>query len=85
MAQLPGHLGATLAVKLNSDENELIVSSFWENLNSAGHFEQGDFDFFLELYFSHSAVLASCTLFLPILKVILLKLPTFPAPRNFLR
>ena len=44
MAQLPGHLGATLAVKLNSDENELVVSSFWENLNSAGHFEQGDFD-----------------------------------------
>lgn len=44
MAQLPGHLGATLAVKVESDENELIVSSFWENLSSAGHFEKGDFD-----------------------------------------
>ncbi|NKB77955.1 MAG: hypothetical protein GKR96_13205 [Gammaproteobacteria bacterium] len=44
MAQLPGHLGATLAVKVKSSENELIVSSFWKNLSSAGHFEQGDFD-----------------------------------------
>jgi len=44
MAELPGHLGATLAVKVNSDENELVVSSFWENLNSAGHFEKGSFD-----------------------------------------
>ena len=44
MAQLPGHLGATLAVKVNSHENELIVSSFWRDLESAGHFEKGDFD-----------------------------------------
>ena len=44
MAQLPGHLGATLAVKVNSDEKELIVSSLWENLNAAGHFVQGEFD-----------------------------------------
>ena len=44
MAQLPGHLGATLAVKVKSDENELIVSSFWTDLESAGHFEKGDFD-----------------------------------------
>jgi len=44
MANLPGHLGATLAVKIKSEENELIVSSFWEDLSSAGHFEQGNFD-----------------------------------------
>ena len=44
MAQLPGHPGATLAVKVNSDEKELIVSSLWENLTAAGHFEQGKFD-----------------------------------------
>jgi len=44
MAQLPGHLGATLAVKINSEQKELIVSSIWEDLESAGHFEQGDFD-----------------------------------------
>ena len=44
MAQLPGHLGAALAVKHNSDENELVVTSLWSDLGSAGHFEQGEFD-----------------------------------------
>ncbi|MEM9605170.1 MAG: hypothetical protein AAGA11_20070 [Pseudomonadota bacterium] len=44
MAALPGHLGATLAVKVNGEDNELIVSSFWRDLESAGHFEQGAFD-----------------------------------------
>ncbi|ADZ93099.1 hypothetical protein Marme_3889 [Marinomonas mediterranea MMB-1] len=44
MAQLPGHLGATLAVKVRSNDYELIVSSFWKDFESAGHFEKGDFD-----------------------------------------
>ena len=44
MAELPGHLGATLAVKVNSDEFSLVVSSLWQDLGSAGHFEKGDFD-----------------------------------------
>ena len=44
MALLPGHLGATLAVKVNGRENELIVTSFWADLEAAGHFEQGAFD-----------------------------------------
>ena len=44
MAELPGHLGATLSVKVKSKEKELIVASFWEDLKSAGHFEKGDFD-----------------------------------------
>ena len=44
MAQLPGHLGATLAVKINSSDYELMVSSYWKDLASAGHFEQGAFD-----------------------------------------
>ena len=44
MAELPGHLGATLAVKIGSDEQSLVVSSLWEDLDSAGHFEKGAFD-----------------------------------------
>ena len=44
MAELPGHLGATLAVKVESKEHSLIVSSLWEDLGSAGHFEKGNFD-----------------------------------------
>ena len=44
MAELPGHLGATLAVKVGSNENSLVVSSLWEDLVSAGHFEKGSFD-----------------------------------------
>ena len=44
MAELPGHLGATLAVKVGSNENSLVVSSLWEDLDSAGHFEKGSFD-----------------------------------------
>ena len=44
MAQLPGHLGATLSVKVNSEEKALVVASFWQDLASAGHFERGDFD-----------------------------------------
>ena len=44
MAQLPGHLGAALAVKVKGQDNELIVTSLWSDLASAGHFEKGDFD-----------------------------------------
>jgi len=44
MAELSGHLGATLAVKVNGQDNELIVTSFWKDLASAGHFEKGAFD-----------------------------------------
>lgn len=44
MAQLPGHLGATLARKVKGTDNELVVMSFWADLASAGHFEQGAFD-----------------------------------------
>ena len=44
MAQLPGHLGAALAVKVRGEENELVVTSLWADLASAGHFEQGAFD-----------------------------------------
>jgi len=44
MAELPGHLGATLAIKVNGQDNELVVTSFWKDLASAGHFEKGDFD-----------------------------------------
>jgi len=44
MAQLPGHLGAILAVKVKDNDKELIVSSYWKDLESAGHFEKGDFD-----------------------------------------
>lgn len=44
MAALPGHLGATLARKVRGRDNELVVMSFWANLDSAGHFVQGNFD-----------------------------------------
>jgi len=44
MAALPGHLGATLARKVNGVDNELIVMSFWKDMTSAGHFVQGAFD-----------------------------------------
>jgi heme-degrading monooxygenase HmoA len=44
MAQLSGHLGATLARKVNGKDNELVVMSFWEDLASAGHFQKGDLD-----------------------------------------
>ncbi len=44
MAQLPGHLGAALAVKVKGQHNELVVTSLWSDLASAGHFEKGDFD-----------------------------------------
>jgi hypothetical protein len=44
MAALPGHLGASLAVKVNGTECELVVTSLWSDLASAGHFEQGAFD-----------------------------------------
>lgn len=43
MAELPGHLGAALAVKVKGAEHELVVTSLWEDLASAGHFERGDF------------------------------------------
>lgn len=38
MAQLPGHLGATLAHKTDSSECELIVMSFWKDKNAADQF-----------------------------------------------
>src|SRR5215831_12524062 len=44
MAQLPGHLGATLARKVKGTDNELVVMSFWQDMESAGHFMQGAFD-----------------------------------------
>ena len=44
MAQLPGHLGAALAVKVNGSNNELVVTSLWDSLESANHFEKGAFD-----------------------------------------
>ncbi len=44
MAQLPGHLGASLAVKLNGTDNELVVISLWADTRSAAHFETGEFD-----------------------------------------
>lgn len=44
MAQLPGHLGAALAVKIKGKENELVVTSLWSDLESAGHFEKRSFD-----------------------------------------
>src|SRR5215475_1209808 len=44
MAELPGHLGATLARKVKGKDNELVVVSFWEDLASAAHFQKGDFD-----------------------------------------
>jgi len=44
MAKLPGHLGATIAVKVGGTDNELVVTSLWSDLDAAGHFEQGAFD-----------------------------------------
>ena len=44
MAELPGHLGAALAVKIKGEDYELVVTSLWADLGSAGHFEKGDFD-----------------------------------------
>lgn len=44
MAELPGHLGATLARKVRGTDNELVVVSYWQDMDSAGHFIQGDFD-----------------------------------------
>jgi hypothetical protein len=44
MAELPGHLGATLARKVRGADNELVVMSFWADMDSAGHFMQGNFD-----------------------------------------
>lgn len=44
MAELPGHLGASLARKVNGTDNELVVTSLWSDLAAAGHFEKGDFD-----------------------------------------
>lgn len=44
MADLPGHLGASLAVKVKGEDQELVVMSLWSDLASAGHFEKGAFD-----------------------------------------
>lgn len=44
MAELPGHLGATLARKVRGTENELVVMSYWDDMTSAAHFIKGDFD-----------------------------------------
>uniref|UniRef100_A0A9E7ZS70 Antibiotic biosynthesis monooxygenase n=1 Tax=Bosea sp. NBC_00436 TaxID=2969620 RepID=A0A9E7ZS70_9HYPH len=44
MAELPGHLGATLARKVKGTDNELIVMSFWSDMASAAHFMKGAFD-----------------------------------------
>ncbi len=44
MAELPGHLGASLAVKVKGEDQELVVMSLWSDLASAGHFEKGAFD-----------------------------------------
>ena len=44
MAELPGHLGATLVRKVKGADNELVVMSFWDDMASAGHFMKGDFD-----------------------------------------
>jgi len=44
MAELPGHLGATLARKVRGADNELVVMSFWQDMDSAAHFIKGDFD-----------------------------------------
>ena len=37
-------MGAALAVKIKGKENELVVTSLWSDLESAGHFEKGSFD-----------------------------------------
>lgn len=44
MAELPGHLGASLARKVKGTENELVVMSFWSDMTSAAHFVKGGFD-----------------------------------------
>jgi len=44
MAELPGHLGATLSRKVRGTDNELVVMSFWADMDSATHFIKGDFD-----------------------------------------
>ncbi len=44
MAELPGHLGASLAVKVKGRDQELVVISLWSDLGAAGHFEKGAFD-----------------------------------------
>ena len=44
MSEIPGYLGAALARKVNAPNNELVVTSFWDDLESAAHFEQGEFD-----------------------------------------
>ncbi len=44
MAELPGHLGATLTRKVNGTDNELLVMTFWRDINSVGHFVKGAFD-----------------------------------------
>jgi len=44
MADLPGHLGATLARKVRGSDNELVVMSFWEDMDSTAHFIKGGFD-----------------------------------------
>ncbi|MFK0273250.1 hypothetical protein ACIQUG_06225 [Ensifer sp. NPDC090286] len=44
MAELPGHLGATLARKVKGSQNELVVISLWEDMASANHFIKGNFD-----------------------------------------
>ena len=41
---MPGHLGASLAVKVNGTDYELVVTSLWSDLASVGHFEQWAFD-----------------------------------------
>ncbi|RAZ84550.1 hypothetical protein DPM33_31140 [Mesorhizobium hawassense] len=44
MAELPGHLGATLARKVRGADSELVVMSFWADMESAAHFIKGEFD-----------------------------------------
>ncbi|MDD7973524.1 hypothetical protein [Roseinatronobacter alkalisoli] len=44
MAELPGHLGATLAKKVEGEDNELVVASFWSDFGSSAHFEGTAFD-----------------------------------------
>lgn len=44
MSELPGHLGATLARKIEGKDNELVVISYWSDMDSANHFGKGAFD-----------------------------------------
>lgn len=39
MAELPGHLGATLTRKVGDDEFAIMVMSFWEDFEASGQFE----------------------------------------------